>query len=131
MTPFQITFDPASGCYFIAIVGKVTPSDSAQLIAYLNQDPNLCKATCHLIDMRSATYHLDAPTQEHLASTMKQETVAHRLRVPRAIVLNEGISKGVVDQFLAMTGGSENSRFFTEMKEARAWLGLPPLLPAY
>lgn len=131
MSPFQCVYDPVLRTYFIAFVGRVTPDDSLAMVHYLNRDPNFRECTSVLLDLTGCVLTEDnSPSMRGmLGSAFKEETIAHILNVRVAVAGLEG-DCAIWARFYLDNMHSTSYGFFDKTEGARAWLGLPGLLPA-
>lgn len=125
--PSRFQIDGERGVAFVFYWGKVTLDDDLAGIKALREDSCVQPHYRTLVDFsRVETMDCGFDKSMSLIDAYRSGWTGPRTARVALYVPQRNAVYGVVRQFAAMAGGEGRVRLFTDLAEARAWVGLPP-----
>ncbi len=122
--PETYVIDPQRGVVFSKGIGVFTYADFTEHMARMKADPAFRPEFNQLVDCRAMTsFDLTGAQVNEIAGRS-----IFSVRTRRAFVVSSDLQFGMSHMFAAYreNRGEMDVRVFREMREALAWLGLPP-----
>lgn len=125
--PVRYEVDVDRGVVFAFYWGEVTIDDDYTLIRSIREDPRIEPQFRTLVDCTQVVTLSNAFDKTMTVVDSYRSAWAGPRTAKLALYTSEHDAiYGHLRQFLAMAGAEGRIRLFTDMAEARAWIGLPP-----
>jgi hypothetical protein len=119
LMPATVQIDPENKVIFLTVSGTLADAEMLALQATMSNDPRFQPHFCRLADMRGVDKV--ELTVDGIRKLAERDIFGSGAR--RAIVAGQGLIYGFSRMF-EMLAKAEETRIFSDINEARKWLGL-------